>query len=109
VWDNENKNRMYQNLLTQWNQKHCSEANLCFSRPVKKRMISSHQKEKSKHKASKRKEMIKIMAEINEVENRKRREKLVTQNIHSLTKTNKLDKALVRLQRRNVEDSCYNI
>jgi hypothetical protein len=26
-----------------------------------------------------------------------------------LTKTNKLDKALVRLQRRNVEDSCYNI
>jgi hypothetical protein len=66
-------------------------------------------KRKSKQETSKRKEMIKIMAEINEVENRKRREKLVTQNIHSLTKTNKLDKALVRLQRRNVEDSCYNI
>jgi hypothetical protein len=87
-----------------------AQRQLYFSSPVfqkKNDLISP--KRKSKHKASKRKEMIKIMAEINEVENRKRREKLVTQNIHSLTKTNKLDKALVRLQRRNVEDSCYNI
>jgi hypothetical protein len=34
--DNDNQNTMNQNLLIQWNQKHCSEANLYLSTPVRK-------------------------------------------------------------------------
>jgi hypothetical protein len=53
-----------------------AQRQLYFSSPVfqkKNDLISP--KRKSKHKASKRKEMIKSMAEINQIENKKAREK----------------------------------
>jgi hypothetical protein len=44
--------------------------------------------------------MIKIMAEINEIENREAREKSVKPNMDSLRKTNKLDKRLAGLAKK---------
>jgi uncharacterized Zn-finger protein len=74
---------------------------------VRKAEISLSTEMKSKPKASTRKETIKIMAEINQVQNKKAKEKspkspkyLVTPNIGSLRKTNKLDKSLARLPKK---------
>ena len=60
--------------------------------------------EQTKPKASRRKEIIKISAEINKIENRKITEKAMKPKVGSLKKINKIDKLLARWTKKKIED-----
>ena len=62
--------------------------------------LTLHFKEQTKPKVSRRKEIIKIRAERNEIENRKTTEKINGTNSWFIEKINKIDKLLARLRKK---------
>lgn len=69
--------------------------------------LKEGEKEQTKPKARRRKEIIKIRAETNKIENRKTTEKISKTKNWFFEKINKIDKPLARLTKTKREDSNY--
>lgn len=66
-------------------------------------------KKQIKSKADKRKEIVKMRAEISEIKNRKSLEKVNEGKISFFEKINKIDKTLAKVTKKKGENTNYNI